>query len=58
LSIGQVLQVVDSFSQAPVVTQAAPVMMSFAADSVNSKTSVNVGTIPIDYSVEVVYSFK
>jgi len=53
-----VLQVVDSFSQAPVATQAAPVMMSFAADSVNSKTSVNVGTIPIDYSVEVVYSFK
>lgn len=58
LRLGRVLHVADSFSSAPVVTSGEKVMslMVGSADAVS--TNVEVGTIPISYNVQLVFSFS
>lgn len=52
LSLGQVLNVVDSVSSAPVVSPLnGPVAMAMKSSADRVPTSVNVGTVPINYSL-------
>lgn len=58
LRIGRVIHVSDSFSSVPVVTPGPVVMAMQVADTKVASTNIEVGTIPISYNVEVVYSFS
>lgn len=58
LRIGRVVHVADSFSSVPVVTPGPVLMAMQVADTKVASTNIEIGTIPISYNVEVVYSFS
>ena len=52
LSLGKLLNVVDSVSSAPVVSPVnAPIAMAMKVGGDSVPTSVNVGTVPINYNL-------
>lgn len=58
LSLGQILNVVDSFSSAPVVRQVGRPMEMALKMSDATPTTVNVGTISISYDLDAIYGFN
>lgn len=58
LSLGKLLNLIDNFSSAPVVTPRSVVMASAMKFNGAAETSINVGTISISYDLDAVYSFS
>lgn len=60
LCLGQLVTVIDSYSSAPVTTEVPQQqkMMLASSNAVSTPTTVNVGTIPISYNLEAIFSYS
>lgn len=60
LSLGQIVSVTDSYSNAPVTTPVNDLPMLSLGQAAPSKvpTTINVGTVSISYNMQAVYSFS
>jgi uncharacterized protein len=58
LCIGQLVTVIDSYSSAPVIQKVDAPQFMMSSAMVATPTTINAGTIPISYNVEVIYAFN
>jgi uncharacterized protein YggE len=59
LCLGQLVQIIDSYSSAPVVREVSGPVLSVSNSMVAATpTTINAGTISISYNVEAIYSYN